>query len=86
MSKTLRVRPYHMGGPCAVYVEELGVHVVPNPAQAYSEDDPVVKAARWMFVTDEELAADGGNVPPTEVRIEDATARPGARRGTRRPR
>lgn len=84
MSKILRVRPHHMGGPCAVYVEELGVHVVPNPAHSYTEDDPVVKAARWMFVTDEELEAQGAHVPPTSVPIEHATARPGEKRGTRR--
>lgn len=84
MSEILRVRPAHMGGPCAVYVEELGTHIVPNPALSYSEDDPVVKAARWMFVTEAELAAQGTYSPPTEVRIEDATARPGSRRGGRR--
>lgn len=87
MSETiLRVRPYTMGGPCAVWVEELGTHIVPNPAQPYSADDPVVKAARWMFVTDAELAAAEPDVPPTSVPIEQTTAEPGERRATTRRR
>lgn len=80
--KLLRVRPAHMGGPCAVYVPELGAHMVPNPAQPYEENDPIVKAARWMFVSDDELES---AEPPyvDSVPIERATRAPGERR-TRR--
>jgi hypothetical protein len=83
-SQYVRVRPYSMGGPCAVWVEELGAHEVPNPAKAYRTDDPIVQAAPWMFVTDEQLAALGPEVPVTEVPIEAATARPGERRNVKR--
>lgn len=83
MAKVLRVRPAHLGGPCAVYVPELGAHVVPNPAQPYDEDDPIVRAARWMFVADDEL--ESAHADPVEsVRIESATRAPGERRNTRR--
>jgi hypothetical protein len=85
MAKILRVRPAHMGGPCAVYVEELGTHVVPNPAQPYDENDLVVKTAPWMFVSDDEL--ESAHAAPVEsVPIEAATRAPGERRTTRRPR
>jgi hypothetical protein len=83
MTKTLRVRPAHLGGPCAVFVPELGAHIVPNPAQPYDEDDPIVRAARWMFVTDDEMDSARPD-PVTEVRIETATRAPGQRRNTRR--
>lgn len=83
MAKLLRVRPAHMGGPCAAYVPELGTHVVPNPAQPYDENDAVVKAARWMFVADDEL--DTATPPQVDsVPIEAATRAPGERRNTRR--
>jgi hypothetical protein len=87
MSDTFRVRPASEGGPCAVYVPELGGHVVPNPAETYAEDHPLVQAARWMFVTDAEMAARGQQPPVTSVPIppiEDNSARPGSRRSTRR--
>lgn len=82
-NKVLRVRPAHMGGPCAVFVPELGAHIVPNPAQPYGEDDPIVKAARWMFVSDDEI--ESAQAPRVEsVRIETATRAPGERRTGRR--
>jgi hypothetical protein len=78
----LRVRPSHLGGPCAVWVPEMGAHMVPNPAQPYDEDDPIVKAARWMFVTDDEL--ESAKAPHIDsVPIESATRAPGERRGRR---
>jgi hypothetical protein len=84
MAKILRVRPASMGGPCAVWVPELGAHMVPNPAQPYDEDDPIAQAARWMFVSDDEL--ESAHPEPVEsVRIETATRAPGERRITKRP-
>jgi hypothetical protein len=78
MAKILRVRPAHMGGPCAVYVPELGAHEVPNPAQPYDEDDPIVRAARWMFVTDDEPRRCGATRPGDRGHaIETATRAPG---------
>jgi hypothetical protein len=82
--KVLRVRPASMGGPCAVYVDSLGTHVVPNPAQPYDEDDPIVQTAPWMFVADEELES-AKPEPVESVQIETATQAPGQRRSTRRP-
>jgi hypothetical protein len=58
---------------------------VPNPAQPYDESDPLVKAARWMFVDDDQL--ESAEAPRVEsVRIETGVQAPGQRRaGTRRP-
>jgi hypothetical protein len=42
-----------------------GELVVPNPAEAFRDDDPLVKAYPWLFVSDE---------------IEEATAAPGEKR------
>lgn len=82
--KYVRVRPYADGGPCAVRHPEHGEFVVPDPAQTYRADDPVVVAYPWLFVTDEDLAARGPREAPTSVPIESASARPGSRRLTRR--
>lgn len=79
-----RVRPAHMGGPCAVRHPEHGELVVPNPAQPYRADDPLVLAYDWLFVKDGELAPP--EPMPTEVRIETATRAPGEKRTTRKPR
>lgn len=50
----------------------------------YDPADPLVKANRWAFSTDDELAAVQSEGPRTEVVIETATAEPGRRRSTRR--
>lgn len=87
MGKIVRVRPSDLGGTCAVLHPETGQHVVPSPALTYDSDDPVVRAYPWLFASDEELAllrAAGGTETPREVRIEDASARPGVKRGVRR--
>lgn len=80
----VRVRPYSDGGPCAVRHPEHGEMVVPGPAEVFRADDPLVKAYPWLFVSDADLAARGPREDPREVRIEDATRRPGSRRGGRR--
>ncbi|GIH27619.1 hypothetical protein Aph01nite_59290 [Acrocarpospora phusangensis] len=76
MSRTVRVRPASDGGHCAVRHPEHGEHVVPNPAHAFSADDPLVREYPWLFVADPE---DG---PP----LEQATQAPGEKRTTRRAR
>lgn len=74
--------------PTALLHPELGVHVVPVPSKFYDDDDPLVKEYPWAFGTEAELleAAEGG--PATELResapIEQATAKPGEKRATRR--
>lgn len=80
--KLVRVKP----PACAIRHPEHGELVVPNPAQAYSADDPLVLAHPWQFETDAEREARGPEQPVTEVVIEQGTARPGERRGTRRVR
>lgn len=80
----VRVRPAHMGGPCAVRHPEHGEFVVPNPAHPYPANDPLVVEYPWLFVRDGELAP--AEPTPTEVRIETATRAPGEKRGTRRSR
>lgn len=79
--KLVRVKP----PVCAIRHPEHGELVVPDPRQAYSADDPLVLAYPWQFETDTERESRGPEQPVTEVLIEDATARPGQRRGTRRP-
>lgn len=69
----VRVRPASQGGPCAVRHPEHGEYVVPNPAQPYRDDDPLVAAYPWLFVSDEQAAG-----------VEQATAAPGEKRVTRR--
>lgn len=85
MSKIVRVRPAHMGGPCAVRHPEHGELVVPNPAQPYSADDPLVREYPWLFVSDADLTETTAQ-PPESVTIERATAAPGERRPTKRAR
>lgn len=72
----VRVRPASMGGPCAVRHPEHGELVVPNPAQPYRDDDPLVEAHPWLFVSDTGLTEDDG--------VEQATREPGERRTLRR--
>lgn len=72
MSKTVRVRPASDGGPCAVRHPEHGEFVVPNPAQEYNANDPLVKAYPWLFVAD--------NGPETATRA-PGERRPYTRRG-----
>jgi hypothetical protein len=67
-------------GQHAVYFQETQQMEVPNPIMSYPEDHYMVREARWLF--DEiGLATDAERI--TSVRVEDASARPGARRGGR---
>jgi hypothetical protein len=60
---------------------------VPNPAIAYAEDHPMVRAYPWAFAPPEEVAARRAAAADViAAPIEQATAAPGERRGTRRPR
>lgn len=54
MSDYVRVRP----PACALRHPEHGEMVVPNPAQAYRTDDPLVLAFPWQFGTDDEIEAE----------------------------
>jgi hypothetical protein len=65
------VRPI---GPHAVRHPETGVMVVPSPAEAYRDDDPLVKAYPWLFASDADR----------EASVEQATKAPGEKRQTRR--
>lgn len=44
-------------GVSAVYVPELGNHLVPDPLLTYPPDHPMVRVAPWMFVSEEEHRA-----------------------------
>lgn len=55
-----------------------GVLVVPKPDDIYNDTDPLVKAYRWAFATDDELWSERHGV-------EQASAVPGEKRATRRP-
>ena len=85
---TLRVRE---PGKHALLNPDTGLHETPAPGQQYSPDHPLVRAHRWAFGSDEEIAAEqeaARNV--TSVRIADvveqATANPGEKRRVGRPR
>jgi hypothetical protein len=77
----VRVRPPEFGGVAAVRHPEHGEYVVPSPNLAYRDDDPLVMAYPWLFMSDEELDRVGKPETPREVRVENATQRPGQRRG-----
>jgi hypothetical protein len=77
----VRVRPPELGGVAAVRHPEHGEYVVPSPGKPYRDDDPLVRAYPWLFVSDDELAELGAPETPREVRVENAAQRPGQRRG-----
>lgn len=63
---------------------ETQTSYAPKLSDYFDDTDPLVKAHRWAFATDEELAADAANPPLTEIVVETATAAPGEKRSTRR--
>jgi hypothetical protein len=70
MSRYVRVKL-----PVTILRHPEGYMVVPNPAQPYADDDPLVKAFPWQFEAD--VDRDTGPV-------ENARANPGERRPTYR--
>ena len=70
----------------AVRHPEHGGFVVPNPADTYRADDPLVRAYPWLFSTEDELADTDRSALRESVPIEQATRAPGEKRGTRRAR
>jgi hypothetical protein len=75
MGKLYRVRP---GKEAMVRDPDTGGFTVPSLTEAYPEDHALVRAYPHMFATDDELAAE------REAPVEQATARPGEKRTTRR--
>lgn len=79
----VRVRPPTPdghGGACAVrHPNNPEMFVVPDPKTPYRDDDPLVLAYPWMFVSDEELVEG-----PYGPRVERATRSPGERKDVRR--
>lgn len=82
----MRVRERYKGSPCAILDPASGAHIVPDPTRQYADDDPLVLNAPWYFLPEGE----DEETPPVAVEItppvERATAAPGERRTTRRPR
>jgi len=73
--------------PTALRHPETDVYVVPERGVGYDENDPLVKAFPWAFVTAQELAEleSGDTVIETVERpVEAAEASPGRKRSTRR--
>lgn len=82
MAEYLRIRE---PGKHALLHPETGLHISPKPDEQFTEDNPLVKAHRWAFGTEDEIAAEreaAQNV--TSVPIEQATSAPGEKRPTRR--
>jgi hypothetical protein len=69
----------HNAQPVAVVHPVTGMHQVISKGMDFPDDDPIVAAAPWAFEAPEENSG-----PVESVPIEDLTARPGARRNTRR--
>lgn len=69
--------------PVALLDPETGAHVVPRAGQVFADNDPLVKAHRWAFTSDEEALANKREFVES-VPIERATANPGERRTTKR--
>jgi len=67
-------------GQHAVYFKATGQMEVPNPVVSYPEDHYMVQEAAWLF-DQIGLAVDSPKID--SVQIEDASARPGTRRGGR---
>lgn len=78
--RLMRVRPAHAGGPVAVRHPAHGELVVPNIAETYPENDPLVRAYPWLFVAADDAAAFVPPEPPESVRIETASTGRGRRR------
>jgi hypothetical protein len=60
--------------PCIVRHPESGALMVPQPAETYRDDDPLVEAYPWLFASDADL----------EAGVEQATRAPGEKRQMRR--
>lgn len=63
--------------PHAVRHPETGQYVVPNPTQPYPDDDPLVQAYPWLFVSDADMDTEAAPV-------ERAVSNPGYRRPVKR--
>lgn len=70
--------------PVSIYDHDAQVFVTPAVGDYWDDSDPFVKANRWAFATDEELAEIAAAPALTEVTVEAATAAPGERRATKR--
>ena len=78
---TKYVRP--RGGVILLH-PETGDPYVPAD-ELVDESDPLVKAYRWAFVSDEEAADEAANARQVDsVAVESATKRPGEKRAARR--
>lgn len=87
MPEYLRIRE---PGKHALLNPESGLHETPKGDVQFTADHPLVKAHPWAFGTEEEIAAAKDEaMAVTSVPIEpveQATAAPGEKRATRRPR
>jgi hypothetical protein len=85
MTVYLRVRE---PGKHALLNPETGLHETPRPDGQFAEDHPLVKAHRWAFGTEAEIAAEreaAANVTSVPIEpVEQATNAPGEKRTARR--
>lgn len=63
---------------------DTGGLVTPSPDVPVLATDPLVKKFPWAFVSDEDLAAENEQAAIAARPVEDATARPGEKRATKR--
>lgn len=81
----MRVREYYKSNPCALLDPKSGAHIVPDPSAQYADNDPLVLNAPWYFIAEGETEVT--SVESVDIaEIEQATAAPGEKRTTRKPR
>ena len=81
MAKYVRARK----GTPALLHPDTGLLVVPSPDTPVADSDPLVKAHKWAFVSDEDLAAEAEQGARSHGPVvEQATASPGEKRTTKR--
>lgn len=81
MAKFVRARK----GTPALLHPDTGLLIVPSPDTPVADSDPLVKAHKWAFVSDEELAEEADTAARSHGPVvEQATASPGEKRTTRR--
>jgi hypothetical protein len=64
---------------------DTGAPFVPQAGTPLEESDPIVKAYRWAFESEDEVAQAVQAPVVDSVRVEQATKRPGEKRATKRP-
>lgn len=80
----MRVRERYRREPSALLDPASGAHIVPDPAQQYADDDPMVVRNSWYFIAEGETDEQPTESVRIQAPVEQATRAPGEKRTTRR--